>query len=203
MEVYLDGKPLGGDLAGANLQEMLQTIMDSSLGQDRTLSEVRINGQPFEEAKLGAATALPREVIERLEVETMDARQVGLHFLGSAGQYLGAICASVERVAELFRVSDESEASEHYLDTLESLQLFMQVLQTTRDALGLDFEALGADGVSLEQRLARLAGLVQELLNAQEQEDWVLLADVLQYDLCEQLQDWRRMMPLLRDQALS
>jgi hypothetical protein len=203
MEVYLDGKPLDGEVAGATLQEMLQTLMDSSLGQDRTLSEVRINGEPFEEAKLGAATSLTRESIERLEVETLDARQVALHFLGSAGQYLAAIVASVERVAELFRVSDESEASEHYLATLESLQLFMQVLQTTRDALGLDFEAISADGISLEQRLGRLAGLVQELLNAQEQEDWVLLADVLQYDLCDQLREWRLMMPMLRQQVLS
>ncbi len=203
MEVYLDGKPLEGGVAGSTLQEMLQTIMDSSLGQERTLSEVRINGQPFEEARLGSATALPREEIERLEVETLDARQVALHFLGAAGHYLNAIVAAVERVAELYRVSDESEASEHYLATLESLQLFMQVLQTTRDALGLDFETLSVDGVSLEQRLARLAALVQELLNAQEQEDWVLLADVLQYDLCDQLQEWRRLMPLLREQALS
>ncbi len=60
MEVYLDGKPLEGGVAGSTLQEMLQTIMDSSLGQERTLSEVRINGQPFEEARLGSATALPR-----------------------------------------------------------------------------------------------------------------------------------------------
>ncbi|MFH1035730.1 MAG: hypothetical protein V1806_14575 [Pseudomonadota bacterium] len=203
MEVYLDGKPLEGDLAGSTLQDMLQTLMDSGLGQDRTLSEVRINGQPFEEAKLGAATALQRDSIARLDVETMDARQVAVHFLGAAGQYLAAIVASVERVAELFRVSDESEASEHYLATLESLQLFMQVLQTTRDALGLDFEAITSDGVSLEQRLTRLAGLVQELLNAQEQEDWVLLADVLQYDLCDQLHEWRLLMPMLREQALS
>lgn len=203
MEVYLDGKPLEGGLAGGNLQEMLQTLMDSSLTQDRTLTEVRINGQPFEEAKLGAATGLSRESILRLEVETLDARQVALHFLGNAGQYLNTLAAAVERVAELFRVSDESEASEHYLACLDSLQLFMQVLQTTRDALELDFTAIQVEDVSLEERLERLAGLVQELLSAQEQEDWVLLADVLQYDLCQQLHDWRRLMPLIREKALS
>jgi hypothetical protein len=203
MEVYLDGKPLDGGVEGATLQDMLQTLMDSNLAQDRTMNEVRINGEPFEEAKLGPATALPRESIERLEVETLDARQVALHFLGNAGHYLVAIVAAVERVAELYRVSDESEASEHYLATLDSLQLFMQVLQTTRDALGLDFDAMVIEGRSLEQRLSGLAGLVQELLSAQEQEDWVLLADVLQYDLCEQLQEWRRLVPMLREQALS
>lgn len=203
MEVYLDGKPLDGGLAGGNLQEMLQTLMDSSLTHDRTLTEVRVNGQPYEEARLGAASALDRESIERLEVETLDARQVGLHFLGNAGQYLSTLASAVERVAEMYRVSDEGEASEHYVACLESLQLFMQVLQTTRDALALDFEAIRTDGISLEQRLERLAALVQELLSAQEQEDWVLLADVLQYDLCLQLHDWRRVMPLIREQALS
>lgn len=203
MEVYLDGKPLENGLSGATLQDMLQSLMDGSETKDRTFREVRVNGQPFEESKLGSAQLLPRESIDRLDVETMDARQVALHFLGNANYYLGAITAAVERVAELFRVSDESEASEQYLAALESLQLFMQVLQTTRDALGLDFGAISAQGFCLEDRLQNLANLVSELLSAQEQEDWVLLADVLQYDLCQQLGDWRRAMPLLREHVLS
>ncbi len=203
MEVWMDGKPLGGELAGATLQEVLNCLMENSLAKDRTMSEVRVNGQPFEEAVLGSAQLLPRERIDRLEVETMDSRQVALHFLANAGGYLAAIIASLEKVAELFRVSDEGEASEHYLHTLDSLQLFLQVLQSCREALELDFDAITLEGMSAEDRLRGLSTLVQELLAAQEQQDWVLLADILQYDLTAELKAWTRHLAVLREMSLT
>lgn len=203
MEVWFDGKPLVGEVAGANLQELLENLMDGDLGRDRTLSNIKVNGQRYEQEVFGPIPLVGRERIERLEVETMDARQVAVHFLANSEHYLEAIIASVGDVAELFRIADEREASEQYLRTLESLQLFMQVVHNSREALGLDFDALVMEGLSLEERLRRLADLIQELLSAQEQEDWVLLADVLQYDLVEHLRGWSKVMGFLRESVVS
>ena len=202
MEVMVDGKPYAEELAGANLQEVLNDLMSRALGDEHTLTEVRVNGRPYQEAELGPAEKVPREAIQRLEVETIPARELALHFLSHADDYLGPIMAAVSQVAELFRVSDEVEASEAYLGTLESLQLFLQVLGSSRQVLGLDFAAVSHEGVSAAERLERLSALVGELLAAQEQEDWVLLADILQYDLNPELAAWQRLIPLIREQAL-
>lgn len=203
MEVWLDGRPLEGEIAGNNLHELLEGLMTTRMGNDRTLREVKVNGRPFQAADQGPALAVARRQIERLEVETVSAREVALHFLANADAYLKAIAASVERVAELFRAGDEAAASGHYLNTLESLQLFMQVLQTCRDTLGLDFNLAGSGGQSVERLLRKLQRLIQELLLAQEQEDWVLLADLLQYDLAEEIGHWLGVVPALKEQALS
>lgn len=202
MEVMVDGKPYAEELAGANLQEVLNDLMSRALGDEHTLAEVRVNGRPYQEAELGPAESVPREAIQRLEVETIPARELALHFLSHADDYLGPIMAAVSKVAELFRVSDEVEASEAYLGTLESLQLFLQVLGSSRQVLGLDFAVVSHEGVSAAERLERLSALVGELLAAQEQEDWVLLADILQYDLNQELAAWQRLIPLIREQAL-
>ncbi len=202
MEVMVDGKPYAEELAGGNLQEVLNDLMGRALGDEHTLAEVRVNGRPYQEAELGPAESVPREAIQRLEVETIPARELALHFLSHADDYLGPIMAAVSKVAELFRLSDEVEASEAYLGTLESLQLFLQVLGSSRQVLGLDFAAVSHEGVSAAERLERLSALVGDLLSAQEQEDWVLLADILQYDLNQELAAWQRLVPLIREQAL-
>lgn len=203
MEVWLDGTPLEGEVAGENLQELLEGLMAARLGDDRTLREVKVNGRPFEAADLGPAQHVGRGQIQRLDVETVSAREVALHFLANSDGYLRAIAASIERVAELFRVGDEASASGHYLNTLESLQLFMQVLQTSRDTLGLNFAQMGPGNQSVDRLLIKLQRLIQELLVAQEQEDWVLLADLLQYDLSEEINRWLGMVPALKEKALS
>lgn len=203
MEVYLDGKPMEGELIGANLGDMLDDLMDNRLDNDRTIREVKVNGANFEAAAMGPAGGLARAEIMRLDVETLDTNEVAQHFLARAHVFVGPIVQAVEQVAELFRVGDEQEASEHYLRVLESIQLFMQTLQSTREALSLDFDAARAEGVSAQGRLDRLSGLVKELLAAQEQEDWVLLSDILQYDLSPELNAWNELMPELRRQALA
>ncbi len=203
MEVLVDGKQFAGDLVGGTLQELLGDLAQKAVGDDATMREVFINGEPFEEAKQGPADRLGRERIQRLEVETIPAREMALHFLTNAENYLAAINQSVARVAELFRVSDEQEASEHYLNTLESIQLFLQMLQECRFILKLDFDSPVLDGMSGEERLHKLLALIKELLAAQEQQDWVLLADILQYDLTAELKLWEGYMPQLKEQKLS
>jgi hypothetical protein len=203
MEVLVDGKPFAGELAGASLQELLEDLCARAMDQSESLREVRVNGAQFDAQSLGPADQLPASRVERLEVDTIPVREMAVHFLSNAEAYLHAIDQGVGRVAELFRVSDEQEASEQYLMVLESLQLFVQMLSGCRDVLELDFEAADHNGVTISQHLDRLAALVRDLLSAQEQEDWVLLADVLQYDLAAELKTWRGLIPGLKEQALS
>ncbi len=197
MEVWLDQKLFNTALSGGNLQDILADLINNHLGGRRTLREVKINGSPFEQALLGPAEAVLRAQIRLLEVETQDTSEVALHFMGSAQGYLRTIAHSSEKVAELFRTSDEREASEHYLRTLDSLQLFMQVLSTARDALNLDFTRNLPDGTWPEMHLERLLSLVKEMLVAQEEEDWILLADLLQYDLVDALNQWQEIIPII------
>lgn len=203
MEVWLNGRQLPGETSGANLQEILENMAAQSMGDDATMSEVRINGVPYSVSGMGPANRMGREAIARLEVETISSRQVALHFLANTEAFIDPIMEAVLQVAELFRVSDERDASQRYLRLLESIQLFLQTLEMVRQALNLDFGRISWHGQSAEQRLQKLSGLVQELLSAQESQDWVLLADVLQYDLIEELKGWRDHLPALREQALS
>ncbi len=203
MEVLVDGKQFADDLIGGTLQDILGDLANKAVGDGATMREVLVNGEPFEEAKLGPADRLGRERIQRLEVETIPAREMAMHFMANGQTYLSAINQSVSRVAELFRVSDEQEASEHYLNTLESLQLFLQMLQECRHILNLDFDSPTLDGMSGEERLQKLLVLIKDLLAAQEQQDWVLLADILQYDLSAEIELWQNYMPQFKEQALS
>lgn len=203
MEVWLNGRLLPGETAGGTLQEILENMVTQSMGDDATMSEVRINGVPYSLKDMGPAERVGRGGIARLEVETISSRQVALHFLANAEAFLEPIMEAVLQVAELFRVSDEREASQQYLRLLESVQLFLQTLDMARQSLNLDFDRVSWHDMSAEQRLLKLSGLVQDLLSAQESQDWVLLADVLQYDLVEELKGWRDHLPVLRTQALS
>lgn len=202
MDLWLDGKQISPVPPGANLMEILGSVV-RGMGEQNTMKEVRINGAPYDESQMGPAIELLRERIQSLEVETLPNRVLALHFLANSTAFLRTISQALGKVAEMFRVNDEREASEQYLRSLDSLQLFLQVLSISREVLGLDFDTIMYQGLSLEKRMERLSSLVQEMLNSQQREDWVLLADLLQYDLIAELAIWEGVMPMLAQRASS
>lgn len=193
MEVILDGEVLAEELVGENLKEILEELCGHVLEQDRTLKELLINGRPYEERTMSLPQDIVRQRIQKLEVTTISSWEVAQHFLNSADVTLQSMIEGAKEVAELFRVSDEQEANEQYLRLLESLGLFLNMVQQSQQVLNLDFNTIQVDDVSAAERLEKLKELTGEMLSAQENEDWVLLADITGHDLTQELEAWKKL----------
>jgi hypothetical protein len=113
---------------------------------------------------------------------------------------IDSLLESLPRITEMFRLGDEAEANEHFLRFLESLHLLVNMISRAVDLLnlGLDRE-LGqmADQESLNQRLSKLAETLGQLLDIQEQQDWIFLADILEYELAPALEEIKDSLPML------
>jgi len=203
MEVILDGEILAGGLAGENLKEMLEDLYGRVLGPERALRELLVNGQPYVEKTMGLPQEIGRQSIQKLEMSTVSSWETAQHFLSSAEGTLQVMVEAAEGAAELFRVGDKQEASEQYLRVLEGLGLFLNMLQRTQEVLGLDFQAAQAGEGSAAERLERLKGLTGEMLSAQEQEDWLLLADITGHDLTQELMAWQKLMKAFARQGVG
>lgn len=203
MQITVDGKPLEGGLRGANLEEMLVELSEEVLSGQRSFTEVKINGRPYNLEEMGPSEEILAGGITSLEVDTIEAQELARRFLLGADEFLGPLCQAVPAVAELFALEDEQEANERYLQLLESLQMFMQVLDAVKEILTLDLDAVREGHASARERLDKINQVLGELLSSQERQDWVLLADVLRYDLLPELEAWRRLMPRLREQITS
>jgi hypothetical protein len=197
MEVVLDGKLIKDDVSGNNLQEILHHLSQHSIGKDRALKEVLINGKPYEEDKFGLPQEVSRESIKRLGVQTISAREMALHFLTSADPTLNALIDTIEPVSEMLNAGDTQNANERYLQLLNTLQLFLQMVEQCNTILNLDLEGARLEEVTAKESLDRLSGLVEQMLEAQQQENWRNLADVMQYDLAPELQNWKKLLPLI------
>ncbi len=203
MEIMVDGKQLESGLKGANLEEMLAEISEEVLTGQRSFTEVRVNGRPYTLEEMGPAEEVMAAGIESLEVDTIEAQELARRFLLGADEFLEPLCEAIPALAELFALEDEQEANERYLQLLDSLQMFMQVLEAVQEILDLDLDAVRDGKASARERMDTINKVLGELLGSQERQDWVLLADVLRYDLLPELEAWRRLMPRLREQITS
>jgi hypothetical protein len=194
--VTIDGETfVANDIAGSNLEEILLNILEHPKTSGRIITGVLLNGEPYSEEVPHAALEVERDSIKSLELDTLTLEDVGLAFLKQGPEYLDALMEALPRIIEAFRLGDEQEANEYFLNFLESLQLLMSMLEQTRQVLNLWQGQDEENGSDLSQFLDSLLDVLNTLISLQEQKDWIFLADVLEYELTDALKKLSDLLP--------
>ncbi len=201
MEISLDQKNV--ELEGAqgnNLEEILKTIMSEHVEPGKVITGVKLNGTGYSEENPHDAAHVPMKDIKTLEIDTMSAEEMASHFFNNGVKYLDLLIKGAEKISELFRIANETEANEHYAEYLENLRLFVQMVAESKEILHLDFSAISFQNATVEDQVQKLSGILNQMLQVQEDEDWVMLADLLKYELIPLLKEWNEILALLEEQ---
>jgi hypothetical protein len=195
----VDGSNLPAqEVAGANLEEIIASLMEHPAVGNRIITQVLVNGDHYQEEVPHAALEVDRSQIKSLDLVTHSAEDLCLHFLENGHCFVETLRLALPKVIQEFRLGDENEANEHFLSFLESLHLTLGMVEQAKLAMGLgeDIE-VGGQG-SLNDYLTRLADILNNLVGLQEQSDWIYLADVLEYELDQALVELVELIPLLK-----
>jgi len=200
MEISLDRKgiELEGP-AGRNLEEILTRVMSEHMQPGKVITGVKINGSGYSEENPHDAASVPLKDIKTLEIDTMSAEEMARHFFNNRGKHLDLLIRGAEKISELFRIADETEANEHYVEYLENLRLFVQMIAQCKEALHLDLSAIPFQKATVEDEVQKLSNMMDQMLKVQENEDWVMLADLLEYELIPLLKEWNEILPVLQE----
>jgi hypothetical protein len=195
----VDGNTLpAGEITGANLEEIIISLMEHPAIGHRVITEVLVNGSQYNEEIPHAALEVMREQIESLELVTHSAEDLCLHFLEHGHYFIETLRLALPKIVEEFRLGDEIEANEHFLSFLESLHLTVNMLEQAKFSMGLGEDIVVGERGSLNDYLDKLSKTLNTLVGLQEQSDWVYLADVLEYELDGALSDLIDLLPLLK-----
>ena len=199
MEISVDRKAiaLGGGQIN-NLEEVLQKIIAEHMQPGKVITAVKLNGTGYSEKNPHDAAQVLLKDIKTLEIDTMSAEDMARHFFANGGKYLDLLIKGAEKISELFRIADETEANEHYVEYLENLRLFLQMIAQCTDVLHLDLSAIPFREHTVKEEVQKLSGVMDQMLKVQENEDWVMLADLLEYELIPLLKEWNGIFVLLQ-----
>lgn len=199
MEILIDNQSIEMDTSGVNnLEEVLVKIMTEDVKPGSTITTVKLNGTVYSEKTPHDAVGVAISDIKTLEINTMGEEEIAWRFLENGVRQLDLLIQAAEKVSELFRIADEAEANEHYAQLLESLRLFLHVVDQVKEILNLDLSAIAFENDTVEQRFEKLSEVINEMLKVQEEEDWIMLADLIEYELMPLLEEWKSIVPVLK-----
>ena len=115
--------------------------------------------------------------------------------LSNALDYLEKLIPGFDQAADLFRTGNEQEANKYYIQILDGMDWFSEVVNVVMSSEGEGQEPEN----SLRIRQAKLTDLMSQMLEANKNQDWGLLADILEYEMTPFYKEWQTILSKLKN----
>ena len=192
--IIIDGRPMDMNMAAfSNLEEILVQVIKDDYLEKRVVTDVLLNKEPFNEIYPHQAEDIEVSEIETLEIQTVPLNEMAGSVTEELYKVIHIMGEGSREIARLFRQADDAEA----------LEMLQDLLEVTREFLGmvglLRYEYVTPGSDSIEDRIETISSLLGEMIEVLENEDWILLADLLEYEFLPTVKDWEGVIGNLRN----
>jgi hypothetical protein len=177
-----------------NLEEVLVELNDRFMPPGQQLFQVRVNGEFFSERYPRESKYMELRAITTLDLKTLPDGDMARVILGEAVEQAGLLCQGIEKSARLFRVSAEDEANRYFAQVLEALRWLLITWENACQVLKVDPQKAHLGGASSTPFVQGLQDLLGEMLEISEDEDYILLADLMEYELLPTVREWQHIL---------
>ncbi len=183
--IVIDGRQSALEMGSfANLEEILVKVMEEETLADRIVTDVLVNDEAFSELYPHQAEDISTEEIQRVELRTASMDEMAGDITQELYKVIGIMSTGGKRVAGLFRQGDIAEALEVLQDLLEVTRHFLGTVGVLRDHFRQEDESQ-IKAVSLT-----LDNLLEEMSDVMANQDWILLADLMEYEFLPACGEW-------------
>ena len=184
------------DFEGETVSAILDAMVQQTPGS--YIRRIWLDDQEFPSNDREALQKKPSD-IDSLHVELANLKDLVATNLANALDYLKKLIPGCEQAADLFRAGSEQEANKYYLQILDGIDWFSQVVSVIMSPDEGETELPDTDDESLEVRQKKLTDLMSQMLVANQNQDWVLLADILEYEMLPFYKDWEKILSKLEN----
>lgn len=196
MKLLVNGKEETVSHMGETLGDLLLHIEKEGVPQGNVVRSIKIDGQESSPDS-PEAQKIPLSEIATLEVEISTLSDIINKNVDNADAYLIRLIPGIEKSVELFRMGNEQEANKFFINIIDGIDWLSQVLDMILTAKAISPDTV-FDGKSIQDRQASLVDLTQQMVDANKNQDWVLLADLLEYEILPYYQEWSDLLPHFR-----
>lgn len=159
-----------------NLEQIIAKVMTDQDMYNRVVTDVLINNESFSEIYPHQAEDIETTEINRVEIISIPAQEMAQDITKELYKVVTLMSKAGQQVATYFRQANDGDALELYADLLEVNRDFLTMISVLRN------EFAAGSSAEFEDSLEGLSILFSEMIEIQENEDWILLADLLEYE---------------------
>jgi hypothetical protein len=185
VRLWIDGDRREIPARASNAHELTDLFYALHLRPGHMVSEIKVDGT---RVALDDDTPWHGADDPIIEIRSLAGVDALAEARAEAGARAGELIGDLRSAAERFRLATEAEAHVAFLDCAQRLSHLVNLVENMRFlAIGLGLPAqLREDVLSMDAMRA----VIEAMVAAQEDSDWIQLADLIEYELTPVLSSW-------------
>ena len=181
--------------------ELLAKIESELASAGQAVTATRFDGVETPTYRRAEQLAQPLESLASIEIETVPTAALLRQGLSEAAGALETLCVAACRIGVDFRGHDVKGASRELVSLAQSLGTLVTLIGVVGQALDVDFSTFAMSGGSAKALFEETGTQIGSLVQAQQDQDWITVADTLEYDVSPTLGHWRELLTALHERA--
>ena len=203
MKIFVDNEPIEQeDVSGVpTVEDALQQVQAEFGRLGRVVVSVRCDGKEIPANEMAQTLVKPIESFERVDVLTGTKEGLVLEAMTQASACIADTEETCKLVAELLKQGDTAEATKTLGRCLKVWQQIHEAVAKSIEMLGLDLDGVTSEGETLIAVITKPKRALLEMRDALQAKDYVLLADILEFEFTEAMESWRTIIAELHREA--
>lgn len=194
MEILLNDNPLEieGITEESKLSELLLIVEESLKGSGMTVVEIQLDDRVLSPDDISELEELKIIENEKINFVPASAQQMVQMAIEDGNEGLTHLEELATEISADLRIGNVKDAMEKYLGFVDGIEWFSTMLKNIEVA----YAAAMTESSVEPERQALIARLEEQMTNvhkSQEGEDWVEMADILEYEFPELFEDGRKL----------
>lgn len=113
--------------------------------------------------------------------------------------YVDFITGKIQKLIGFYNAGEADLANKTFMEVVDLMDLYIQLITKVYRVLRTDLEGQGFKDESVQKLEIHLLSVIKALLQAKEKEDVIMLCDLLEYELVDNLTQWKiKVLPELK-----
>jgi len=202
---FVNDREIPPPLNAASLEQVLKYVEDAHLPPDSLIRHIQIDGLPF------VPNVSPKDQSEMLseipkrgkvEIFTGTIAEIARHSITEALAYLDRIEALTPSLAESFRVSPSVESFRDLRQLNEGFYWLNLLLDKLKTNYRVDLKEIRIQEATAQEYCHRFVSILKQLVESQEKRDFVLISDLLEYEILPLVQVWKELFGVISERVI-
>ncbi len=199
-QVTLNQSPLKNSIQqDQSLDELVTFIFDHEVSKENILVNINLDGEiiPFEDG-LRVATAKVSSFKE-IDFEIKSSLELAYEALDSCNDYIDLLVKKIRHLTDCYNKNELDLANDSFSEVIDILDLYTQLFARIHSTLKRNLPDTFKVGEDIQKLDIHLLSILKALIPAKENGDIIMLCDLLEYELIDNLTQWKiKIVPALK-----
>lgn len=194
MNIYIDNSKLDFQIEiDDTLDTIVKSVEEFAKGNGRVVVEVKVDGKDLGELEnKGIAT------IEDIEFFTKSGRIIALEAIQEMNAYIERLKSGSKQLVDEINNGDGGKVSQMTLDAIDGLEWIYNILYSIENISSINYAEIG-----FQKTFDKYQDIIRDILESLEDKDEMLLADLMEYEIPDIVEEIKEFLPKIYDMLLE